>query len=144
MEALHSGDSAQAGVFSTPGGAVLELRWLVKQVRKQIPHIKQPALLMQSRDDDRSSFASNAGVLQRSLGGSVETVVLDDSYHIITIDRQKDLVVERSTLFLERVLAEGGAQEMAVSADPRDKVVARAGVKSGAAVPPSVVPSPAA
>ncbi|MGI9407164.1 MAG: alpha/beta hydrolase [Hyphomicrobiaceae bacterium] len=106
VEALKSGDSSQAGVFTTPGGAVLELRWLANEVRKQIPHIRQPALLIQSREDDRSSFASNTGFLQKNLGGAVETVVLDDSYHIITIDRQKDLVVQRSTEFANRLLSE--------------------------------------
>lgn len=115
VEALNSGDSTQAGLFTTPGGAVLELRWLVDQVRKQIPNIKQPALLIQSREDDRSSFASNSGYLQKHLGGAVETVVLDDSYHIITIDRQKDLVVQRSAEFVDRLIADLAANGKAAS-----------------------------
>ncbi len=144
VEALHSGDSSQAGALSTPGGAVLELRWLVNAVRKQIPHIKQPTLLIQSREDDRSSFESNAGVLQRTLGGSVETVVLDDSYHIITIDRQKDLVVDRSTTFLERLLENVPARTPAVQPETAGQVAARVGADMLGAVPPSMATSPAA
>lgn len=144
VEALHSGDSAQAGVFSTPGGAVLELRWLVNEVRKNLANIKQPTLLIQSRDDDRSSFASNAGVLQRTLGGAVETVVLDDSYHIITIDRQKDLVVNRSTAFVERLLSDAPVHAPAASPEPRDNVAARVASDVRKAVPPAMATSPAA
>lgn len=144
VEALHSGDSSQAGVFSTPGGAVLELRWLVNAVRKQIPSIKQPALLIQSREDDRSSFESNAGVLQRTLGGSVETVVLDDSYHIITIDRQKDLVVDRSTTFVERLLEQQPVHAPVAQAEKHGKVAARVGAEFLGAGPPSMATSPAA
>ncbi|MEO0619343.1 MAG: alpha/beta fold hydrolase [Pseudomonadota bacterium] len=146
VEALNSGDSGQAGVLSTPGGAVLELRWLVNQVRRQLASITQPALLIQSREDDRSSFASNAGVLQRSLGGAVETVVLDDSYHIITIDRQKDLVVDRSAAFVERLLA-GVAPEAPVAMPIRERIAQAARAKGSEllnATPPGLSPSPAA
>jgi carboxylesterase len=33
-------------------------------------------------------------LLQQRLGGLVHTLVLDDSYHVVTIDRQRDLVNE--------------------------------------------------
>jgi len=35
--------------------------------------------------------------------GLVDMVVLDDSYHIVTIDRQRHVVVERATAFVENV-----------------------------------------
>jgi carboxylesterase len=34
-----------------------------------------------------------------NLGGLVDTCVLDDSYHVITIDRQRTLVVHRAAAF---------------------------------------------
>ncbi len=98
VEALHSGDSSQAGVFQTPGGTMLELRWLVNIVRRELPSIRQPALIMHPREDDRASL-KNALYLQRNLGGLVDMVVLDDCYHIITVDRQRDLVVDRTVAF---------------------------------------------
>ncbi|MEL6421509.1 MAG: alpha/beta fold hydrolase [Pseudomonadota bacterium] len=146
VEALNSGDSAQAGTLSTPGGAVLELRWLANEVRRQLGTIERPSLLIQSRDDDRSSFASNAGVLQRELAGKVETVVLDDSYHIITIDRQKDLVVKHSAMFIDRLLSHGAVG--AGLAQPVGARIAQAARETGAQIlqrPPSTLaPSPAA
>lgn len=96
--AIQSGDSSQAGQLSVPGSSMLELRWLVKTVRRSIDRIRQPALLLHPREDDRASL-SNAFLLQRKLGGSVETVVLEDSYHVVTLDRQRHIVMERTSRF---------------------------------------------
>ena len=40
--------------------------------------------------------------LQSYLSGLVETVVLDDSYHVVTLDRQRHIVVERTLDFISR------------------------------------------
>ena len=104
VEALHSGDASQAGVYSTPGGPMLEFRWLVKIVKKELSSIKQPALVIHPREDDRADLV-NAFHLQRNLGGSVDVTVLDDCYHIITIDKQRDIVAERTVAFVDRLAA---------------------------------------
>jgi carboxylesterase len=102
MAAINSGDSSKAGQFSNPGRVMLELRWLVDAVKRQLGGIRQPTLIVHPREDDRASL-KNAQYLQRKLGGMVETCVLNDSYHIVTIDRQRDLVVERTAAFARRI-----------------------------------------
>ncbi|MCL4766493.1 MAG: alpha/beta fold hydrolase [Hyphomicrobiaceae bacterium] len=96
--AIQSGDSSQAGQLSTPGRSMLELRWLAGTVRRSLGRIGQPVLLLHPRDDDRASLR-NAFHLQKSLCGSVETVVLEDSYHVVTLDRQRHVVMERTSRF---------------------------------------------
>jgi len=54
------------------------------------------------RNDDQSDL-SNAMLLQRKLAGIVETVVLDDCYHMVTLDRQRPVVMERVKEFAERL-----------------------------------------
>ena len=103
-EALEKGDTATTGFLTLPGGPFLELRWLVNSVKKDLPGITMPALLMHPREDDRASLR-NSMYLQRHLGGRVETVVLEDSYHVITLDRQRELVLSRTTAFAESVMA---------------------------------------
>ena len=98
LGALQSGDSSRAGMLSTPGSSMLELRWLVREVRRELSGIRQPALIIHPREDDRSDV-KNAMYLSRNLGGIVDLVVLDDSYHIITLDRQRHVVVDRSHTF---------------------------------------------
>jgi carboxylesterase len=97
--ALQSGDSSQAGQLSTPGSSMLELRWMVNTVRRELSNIKQPVLITHPREDDRASLKS-AFYLQRNLGGMVDMVVLDDSYHIVTLDRQRHVVMERACRFV--------------------------------------------
>ena len=74
---------------------MLELRWLVKQVRREVGQVQQPALIVHPREDDRASLR-NLEYLQTNLGGPIEAVVPQDSYHIVTLDGQRQLVVDRT------------------------------------------------
>ena len=72
---------------------------LVDRVKKRgLSSIRQPALIVHPRDDDMASL-KNAQYLERHLGGLVDTLVLDDSYHIVTLDQQRHLVYERMLQF---------------------------------------------
>jgi carboxylesterase len=81
-----------------------ELWRLVDDIKPALNTIKAPALILHAREDDISSL-SNAFYLQQHLGGLVDMVVLDDSYHLVMIDRQRDIVVSRSVQFIGNVLA---------------------------------------
>jgi carboxylesterase len=102
LQAMTSGDSALAGVFGTPAHALRELWRLTDALKPELPKIRQRALVIQARDDDVASL-SNAQYLQRNLGGLVETLVLDDSYHLVTVDQQRHLVVDRVVSFVDMV-----------------------------------------
>ena len=81
---------------------MFELRKLVKAVKADLGSITQPALILHPRQDDRASLR-NAHYLEWNLGGRVETVVLEDSYHVITLDRQRDVVLEKTLSFADAV-----------------------------------------
>jgi carboxylesterase len=100
--AIKSGDSSRAGIAALPGSLMLELRWLVQRVRGEIAEVRQPALIIHPREDDRASLR-NLHYLQSSLGGLTETVVLNDSYHLVTLDRQRQVVVSRTLEFAQRL-----------------------------------------
>ena len=99
--AITSGDSSQAGIAALPGSLMLEFRWLVQRVKARVGDVRQPALIVHPREDDRASLR-NMNYLQGNLSGLVETVVLDDSYHVITLDRQRHVVVDRTLDFVAR------------------------------------------
>jgi carboxylesterase len=99
--AIMSGDSSKAGIAALPGSLMLELRWLVEDTRKRLGGVRQPTLIVHPREDDRASLG-NMKYLQHNLAGLVETVVLDDSYHIVTLDRQRHIVVDRTLDFIAR------------------------------------------
>lgn len=114
--ALFSGDSSAAGSTTTPGGAMLEHRWLAQVVKSELKNIHQPTLIVHPREDDYADL-DNAWHLQRHLKGLVEVVVLDDCYHIVTVDRQRHIVVERATTFVETVTKR--ARERTAKAQPK-------------------------
>src|SRR5205085_123262 len=89
--------------FTTrPGIRATWLPWLVKQVKREVGQVQQPTLIVHPREDDRASLR-NLEYLQTNLGGLIEAVVLDDSYHIVTLDRQRQLVVDRTLEFISQV-----------------------------------------
>lgn len=116
VKSMLSGESGQPQFF-TPLRAFAYFNSLVARVKRELPRIKAPALILHPRDDDMASIG-NALEIQRKLGGMVEMVVLDDSYHIITLDRQRHIVVDKSIAFargLERaVTAKSGVKSLPV------------------------------
>jgi carboxylesterase len=98
LSAMSSGDTTRAGIMVTPGEAIYQHCELVDVVKRELTSIATPAVLIQARDDDMASL-KNSEYLQRHLRGPVSTVILDDSYHIVTVDRQRDLVIEASAAF---------------------------------------------
>jgi carboxylesterase len=101
-QAMNSGDSSEAGAATLPGSQMFELKRLVKQVKAEIPRVRQPTLVIHPREDDHASLR-NLEYLQVSLGGPTTGVVLDDSYHIVTIDQQRQVVVDRSVRFIAQL-----------------------------------------
>ncbi|POR51222.1 alpha/beta hydrolase [Bosea psychrotolerans] len=104
-EAMASGDSSEAGLQGTPSRALQQMWQLVDETRRQMPTITCPTLLVHAREDDIAGL-SNAFEIQRRLGGLVDVVILDDSYHLVTIDQQREILIERS-LALAKRLAKG-------------------------------------
>jgi carboxylesterase len=100
--ARAKGDSAGAGLAATPGSAVIEHRRLVAAVSPLLGRITQPALVLHSREDDVAHL-DNAWRLQARLAGPVDVTVLEDCFHMISIDRQRHVVLDRMTTFLARV-----------------------------------------
>lgn len=104
--ALAASDGSQMGTTGTPAAMVLEHRWMVKAARKLLKRVKQPTLIMHSRQDDHADL-NNATYLQREMTGLVNLVVLEDSYHMITLDKERHVVVDHTKAFLARIAQDG-------------------------------------
>lgn len=94
-------EQQSGGRIGFSGGVFHEFRWMVNAVKGGLGSLRQPVLILHPREDDRSSLR-NVALLQTKLGGIVETVVLDDCYHVITLDKQRDIVVDRLLSFTQR------------------------------------------
>ena len=123
MKAMSTGDSANAGLLKTPGGAMFEHRQLVAHVKKLLGKITQPALILHPRHDDLAGI-DNAQFLQRKLGSRVEMTVLEDSYHMITVDRQRQTVVDRTAQFIATLTSEAIALAAKIELQTRTRAAA--------------------
>ncbi len=109
LSSMQSGDTGAAGIFSTPVRSFANFNCVVAAVRPNLGKIKQPTFIVHPRDDDMASL-KNAQHLQSHLGGLVETLVLDDSYHIVTLDQQRHIVAERTERFVDWVATREAAR----------------------------------
>ena len=106
VQNMLAGNSADAGLAGMPSFSVRELWKLVAVVKRELSSIYAPALILHAREDDVSSV-KNAYYVARRLAGPVDVCLLDDCYHLITIDRQKDEVIARSIEHIRRIAAQG-------------------------------------
>jgi carboxylesterase len=101
--AMVSGQSAAAGNLGMLGRSLRELRQLIAVVKSEMRFVRAPALVLQAREDDVTS-PKNSEYVARRLGGPVRLEYLDDCYHMITIDQQRDDVIRLSAEFFSRCL----------------------------------------
>jgi carboxylesterase len=94
------GDYGRAGV---PGTMVLEHRRMVDAAMNLLHRVKQPTLIVHSQEDDYANV-NNAHYLKSELAGNVDMVVLNDSYHMVTLDKQRHLVVDSTRAFVEKIV----------------------------------------
>jgi carboxylesterase len=70
--------------------------------------IKQPVLLFRSREDHVVPASSSALVLDRISSTDAEEVVLEESFHVATLDNDAPMIFERTLSFIDRIAATGG------------------------------------
>ena len=97
---MKAGQSSNAGLLTMSGISVRELHRLIAVVKRSMPQIMTPTLVLHSLEDDITS-RWNADYVERRLGGPVVKVLLDNCYHMITVDLEYRQVIALSTSFIE-------------------------------------------
>lgn len=102
---MLGGDSAAAGLPGNPWPSLAEFYRLAARVRRQLRAVHAPCLALHAAHDDIAS-ARNVEIVRRGVAGRFEKVLLHDSYHMITVDRQRDEVIARSAAFFDAIVRE--------------------------------------
>jgi len=102
VDAMLSGDSQAGGLAGFPWPSLAEFTSLSQHVRNRISRVRAPCIVVHSADDDIASLR-NVRIVERGVRAPVETVLLDDSYHMVTVDRQRGELIERSAAFFRRI-----------------------------------------
>jgi carboxylesterase len=86
-----------------PLSAPINLLDLSKIVRRRLDRVTQPALVIYSRQDHTCPMRRNQSFVTRHLGSAERReVVLEESYHLITVDNEKQQVAAEVRTFVEQ------------------------------------------
>ena len=87
--------SEKVGIFKTPLVTVHESSKLIQHVTGSLERVQSPVLVVHSIEDDMASTKNVDFVTQRIASSDVETWLIDNTYHVLTLDRRKEDVADR-------------------------------------------------
>lgn len=87
-----------------PISCIISITDLQKSLRDSLANIQTPVLLMHSRHDSTASYESMNEVASQASSAITETITLENSYHVITLDYERELVANKVSSFFERFL----------------------------------------
>jgi carboxylesterase len=97
-----------------------DLDRLYTTVKGNLYRVTAPTLIMQACEDDFTSPKNAAFVYQQISSSDKRLVLLDDCYHVVTVDRQRDVVARELKDFIFSHLS--GVRDFARSAFPSGRV----------------------
>ncbi len=100
--AMLSGDSQAAGLAGFPWPSLAEFQRLSQHVRRRLGRVKAPCLIAHSSNDDVASLR-NVRVVERGVRAPTTTLLLDNSYHMITVDQERGRLIEESATFFRQI-----------------------------------------
>lgn len=109
---MPSSPGESAGHDGDSWHALAETVKLARDVRRLLPAVMAPCFIAHAIDDEVAS-AGNADLVARHVRGPVEMLLLADSYHMITMDRERRMVIERSADFFDRIARDARAPRAA-------------------------------
>lgn len=89
---MHVRATSAAGPSTLPLWAINQSERLMRHVARQFPRLKMPTVVMHSRLDEICSLGLVQRVFDTLPEGANRLVVFDNSYHMITIDNDRQLV----------------------------------------------------
>ncbi len=96
---------AQYGYPYFPVSLLYQLQLLVKHLAKKLPLMNFPVQLIQAKDDDMTSVKNSKYIYDNIKAEMKEIILLYDSYHVITVDQEREIVGEKVDDFFARIMA---------------------------------------
>ncbi|TAA38801.1 alpha/beta hydrolase [Pseudoxanthomonas winnipegensis] len=121
--AMQGADSSVAGLPGNPWHSLAELRALAARVRRHLPQVTAPCLVAHATEDDVASLRNAQWVLD-GVSGPTEFLPMHESYHMLTLDRQRRLLTERTVEFFQRLAQPEAAPRASVDAPDRYEALA--------------------
>ena len=102
LEKRDSQASEKVGIFRTSALTLLESNRLIKATKKILPHVKAPTLIVHATEDDTASVKNAHYVAKRIASRDVESFFVDDTFHVLTLDKRRADVASRMAEFFKK------------------------------------------
>jgi carboxylesterase len=102
---LHERNQSAAGPARVPLRALREAERMANDVRSRLHELTCPILMIHAREDEISSLRSVVRLFDTLPQIDKELVVLEDSYHMITIDNERQQIPVLLDRFCRRISA---------------------------------------
>lgn len=103
ISSMYNDETNDTAFDCIPLMCVVELLKFSKYFRKNIRKIKVPFVVIHSKYDDLTSIKSAKFVYKKASSEIKEYIELDNSYHLIVIDNEKQFVAEKSIEFFNKL-----------------------------------------
>ena len=103
---LHdSSEAAKSGYAHFPVRLFCEMGRIIKRCKETLPRVTSPVLVVQAENDDMTSPRNAQFILERVASERRELMLLKDSYHLVSADRERSRVAERLQHFCGSLIA---------------------------------------
>ncbi|RZI42359.1 alpha/beta fold hydrolase [Herbaspirillum sp. HC18] len=103
--------NSPAGARDLPLAAIHEAYRLMRTVRKSLPDIRQPALILHAAEDEIASLRTPSMLAARLGSPFVRKIIFNNSYHMLTLDNDRDAVARAGIGFLHE-LGQGDSSDV--------------------------------
>jgi carboxylesterase len=100
---MESTGSSAAGARDLPLPAIYEAYRLMRRVRRSLPAIGQPALILHAAEDEMASVRSPNLLAARLGSARIRKIIFDNSYHMLTLDNDREAVAHASIDFIREL-----------------------------------------
>jgi carboxylesterase len=102
LEKRDAQASEKVGIFRTSALTLLESNRLIKATKKILPQVKAPTLIVHATEDDTASVKNAHYVAKRIASRDVEKFLVDDTFHVLTLDKRRADVASRMAEFFKK------------------------------------------
>jgi carboxylesterase len=101
-------DASLVGASRLNMPAIQEAERLITSVKKSLPRVTAPAIIIHAEEDEVTSPRSPRHIAQNISSRLVESVMLHNSYHMITVDNDREQVAADTIRFFETARTQRG------------------------------------
>ncbi len=86
-----------------PTKSIDQLQKLLKQLRKRLPQVNCPVLLIHGRQDHTFAYSNMETILNNITSQEKRGITLENTYHLVSLDFDKDFVQKECIRFIKQM-----------------------------------------